>query len=85
VLLKVLVLLGLAAYFAHAGEIGLAGLAVACIIPRLGLILAGLLAITLLVKTWYGSAAILIALIAFNLIGNAVLNRHTPPSETPPT
>lgn len=79
-LLKILVLVGLAIYFFIAGELGLSFLALAAIIPNVGLFLAVILVIVLLVRTWYGSAAILIGLIAFNLIGNSILEKRVAPS-----
>ena len=83
-LIKILVLAGLAIYFFNAGEPGLALLALAAIIPGVGLILAAILAIILVINTWYSSAAILIGLIAFNLIGNAILEkRDAHPPENP--
>lgn len=79
-LLQILVLAGLAIFFFNAGESGLSLMALGGIIPGIGLLLAVILAIVLLIKTWYGSAAIVIGLIAFNLIGNAILaKRDTPP------
>ena len=85
-LLKIFVLLGLAIYFYNASEVGLALMAVGGTIPGVGLILSGILAGVLIIKTWYGSAAIVAGLIAFNLVGNAWLNKQSPsPSEgTPP-
>ena len=83
-LLKVLVLVGLAVYFFYAGEPGLTFLALAAIIPGIGLFLAALLSILLVIKTWYGSAAILVGLIIFNLVGNAMLaKKDVPPPESP--
>jgi len=36
------------------------------------------------IKTWYGSAAILVGLIIFNLVGNAMLaKKDVPPPENP--
>jgi uncharacterized membrane protein YccF (DUF307 family) len=83
-LLKLVVLIGLAIYFYQADEVGLALMAVGGIIPGIGLVLSGILAILLIMKTWYGSAAIVVGLIAFNLIGNAWLDKNSPPSEGPP-
>ena len=83
-LLKLLVLVGLAIYFFYAGEPGLAFLALAAIIPGIGLFLAALLTVILVIKTWYGSAAILVGLIIFNLVGNAMLaKKDVPPPENP--
>ena len=83
-LLKILVLAGLAIYFFSAGEIGLCLMAVGVIVPGIGIILAGVLVVSLVIKTWYGSAAVLSGLIAFNLIGNAILGkRSTLPPENP--
>ena len=75
-LLKILVLAGLATYFYLAEEIGLSLLTLGAIVPGVGLVVAGILVIALLIKTWYGSAAILIGLIAFNLIGNSLLEKR---------
>ena len=80
-LLKILVLADLAIYFFSAGEIGLCLMAVGVIVPGIGIILAGVLVVSLVIKTWYGSAAILVGLIAFNLIGNAILAKRSPPPE----
>ena len=80
-LLKILVLAGLAIYFFNAGELGLCFMAVGSIVPGIGLILAGILVVALIMKTWYGSAAILMGLIAFNLIGNAILDKRSAPPE----
>ncbi|OGA34774.1 MAG: hypothetical protein A3F75_11520 [Betaproteobacteria bacterium RIFCSPLOWO2_12_FULL_64_23] len=83
-LLKLLVLVGFAIYFFNAGERGLTFLALAAIILGIGLFLAALLAIILVIKTWYGSAAILVGLIIFNLVGNAMLaKKDVPPPENP--
>ena len=82
-LLKLLVLAGLAIYFFNAGEPGLCLMAVGAIIPGIGLILAGILVVILVIKTWYGSATILVGLIAFNLIGNAILEKRRPLPEDP--
>jgi len=75
-LIKIVVLAGLAVFFFSAGEPGLYFLALAAIIPGVGLILAALLAVVLLIKTWYGSAAIVIGIIAFNLVGNWFLAKR---------
>ena len=83
-LLKIVVLVGLAIYFFNAGEPGLTFMAVGAIIPGIGLLLAGILTIVLIVKTWYGSAAIVAGLIVFNLVGNALLNKKPiSPPENP--
>jgi len=83
-LLKIVVLVGLAIYFFNADEQGLALMAVGAIIPSIGLLLAGILTIALVLKTWYGSAAIVAGLIAFNFLGNALLNKKSiPPPEDP--
>lgn len=85
-LLKALVLVGLAIFFFIAGEPGLAFLSLASIIPNIGLLLAFMLTIVLVVKTWYGSAAILAGLIIYNLVGNALLaKKDVPPSENLPS
>ena len=82
-LLKILVLAGLAIYFFNAGEPGLCFMAAGAIVPGIGLILAGILVVILVIKTWYGSAAILGGLIAFNLVGNAILEKQSAPPENP--
>ena len=85
-LLKLVVLVGLAIYFFDAGEPGLTFMSLGAIIPGLGLILAILLTIILVVKTWYGSAAIVAGLVLFNLVGNSLLaKKSVPPSENPPS
>lgn len=84
-LLKLLVLVGLAIYFFNAGEPGLTFLALTSLIPTLGLLLAIMLVVILVVKGWYGSAVILAVLIAFNLIGNKLLEkRDLPPTDNLP-
>lgn len=84
-LLKIAVLVGLAIYFFNAGEPGLSLMAAGAIIPGIGVVLAGTLMIILIVKTWYGSAVIVAGLVAFNLIGNALLDKKLiPPDENPP-
>ena len=75
-LLKIVVLAGLAIFFFNAEEPGLSLLALGGIIPGIGLLLTAILVVVLLIKTWYGSAAILVGLIAFNLIGNAILKKR---------
>ena len=72
-LLKLLVLVGLAIYFFSAAEPGLGLMSLAALTPTVGLFLAALMVIILVIKSWYGSAAILAGLIAFNLIGNKLL------------
>lgn len=72
-ILKALVLLGIAIYSARNGEWGLAGLAVTSIVPRVGLFLAILLTVILLVKGWYWPAGIVGGLIVFNLVGNRLV------------
>lgn len=74
-LLKLVVLIGLAIYFFYEGEPGLGLMAGAAIIPGIGLLLAAILVIFLVIKTWYGSAAILAGLIVFNLVGNKLLEK----------
>lgn len=80
-LLKVLVLVGLAIYFWP--EVGLSFLALSALAPSIGLIPAGILVIILVVKSWYGSAAILAGLIVFNLVGSALLQKQSalPPND----
>jgi hypothetical protein len=81
-IIKLLVLVGLAIYFFTAAEPGLALMSLASIIPNIGLLLAFILTIALIVKTWYGSAAILAALIIWNLVGNALFSKKDgPPPE----
>ena len=85
-LLKLLVLVGLAIYFFIAGEPGLTFMSLASIIPGVGLFLAILMAIILVIKSWYVSAAIVAGLVIFNLIGNSLLAKSDiPPSESPPS
>lgn len=87
-LLKILVLVGLAIYFYNAGEPGLAFISLAAIIPYTGLFIAIFMTVTLVIKTWYGSAAIVASLIIYNVIGNYLLakltNNSISPSESPP-
>lgn len=81
-MLKILVLVGLAIYFWP--EAGLSFLALSALAPGIGLVPAVILVIILVVKSWYGSAAILAGLIAFNLIGNAIFQKQSAmPTETP--
>jgi hypothetical protein len=75
-LVKVIVLAGLAIYLFIAGDIGLALMAVSGTIPGVGILLAGILAAILIVKSWYGSAAIAAGLIAFHLAANALLDQR---------
>lgn len=75
-LLQILVLAGLAIFFFNAGESGLSLMALGGIIPGIGLIVALILAVVLVIKTWYGSAAIVAGLVAWNLVGNAILAKR---------
>ncbi|HEX7182067.1 MAG TPA: hypothetical protein VF756_09505 [Thermoanaerobaculia bacterium] len=75
--LKVVVLLGIAIYCARNGEWGLAALAVTAIVPRIGLFLAILLAVTLAIKEWYWPAAIVGGLIVLNLVANKLMEPDT--------
>ena len=80
--LKILVLVGLAIYFWP--EAGLSFLALSALAPGIGLVPAVILVVILLVKSWYGSAAILAGLIVFNLVGNALLQKQSVlPPESP--
>jgi len=72
-LLKLVVLVGLAIYFWP--EAGLSFLALCALIPHAGLVPAVLLTVILVAKSWYGSAAIVAGLVAFNLIGNSYLDK----------
>jgi hypothetical protein len=74
-ILKFVVLIGLAIYFAVVGQWLYCLWAVLCIIPVLGLWLAIALSIVLVVNGFYASGAILIILISINLIGNEILKK----------
>ena len=75
-LLKFLVLAGVAIYCFNSGEIGLSLLALAALVPSVGLLLAIVLVVIFIIKGWYYSAAIVGALVIFNLVGNAILNKN---------
>lgn len=77
-LLKLAVLLGMAIFFFRHGEPGLGISSLLALAPGVGLLTAMILVVILLVKTWYGSAAIIASLIAFNLIGNRLLGLDRP-------
>ena len=74
-LLKILVLLGIAVYCAIQGEWWLVAFAVLAMIPRVGLLWAILLTVILAVKGWYLPAGILGGLIVYNLVGNLLVER----------
>ena len=76
--LKLVVLAGLAYYLYQANEIGLAFFALASMVPFAGLMAAFLLVGILIWKSMFIPAAVLGALIAFNLIGNYVMKKRVP-------
>jgi len=73
-ILKIVVLLGIAIYLALNGLWLLAALAVVSIVPRIGLFTALLLAVFLFVNRSVWPGLIVSGLIAFNLIGNYLLD-----------
>jgi len=77
-LLKIIVLLGLATYFLINKLWLFALLSILSLIPKYGLLVAIILAIALLGTAHYLLTAILTMFIAWNLIGNEILNRTTP-------
>ena len=75
-LLKVVVLVGIAVYFALHGSWFFAVLALAALWPRVGIAIAGLLTILLAFAREVWPAVILAALILFNLLGNYYFSRQ---------
>ncbi len=80
-ILKIVVLLGIAIYLFIEGYWPLTILAIAAIIPSAGLIIAILLAILLLISAQYWVFGILSTLIAWNLIGNYLMQKKSKRTE----
>lgn len=72
-LIKIAVLIAMAVYAYSQGEPVLAGAFLLGLIPSVGLLITAINVVILLFKGWYGSAAIIGGLIAFNLLGNAYM------------
>jgi hypothetical protein len=71
----------MAVYAYSQGEPVLAGAFLLGLIPSIGLLITALNVVILLFKGWYGSAAIIGGLIAFNLLGNYYFNKKRQDSE----
>lgn len=80
-LIKIAVLIAMAVYAYSQGEPVLAGALLLGLIPSIGLLITALNVVILLFKGWYGSAAIIGGLIAFNLLGNYYFNKKRQDSE----
>ena len=80
-LIKIAVLIAMAVYAYSQGEPVLAGALLLGLIPSIGLLITALNVVILLLKGWYGSAAIIGGLIAFNLLGNYYFNKKHQDSE----
>jgi hypothetical protein len=80
-LIKIAVLIAMAVYVYSQGEPVLAGAFLLGLIPSIGLLITALNVVILLFKGWYGSAAIIGGLIAFNLLGNYYFNKKRQDSE----
>ena len=74
-LIKIAVLIAMAVYAYSQGEPVLAGALLLGLIPSIGLLITALNVVILLFKGWYGSAAIIGGLIAFNLLGNYYMTK----------
>jgi hypothetical protein len=74
-LIKIAVLIAMAVYAYSQGEPVLAGAFLLGLIPSIGLLITALNVVILLFKGWYGSAAIIGGLIAFNLLGNFYMTK----------
>ena len=74
-LIKIIVLIAMAIYAYSQGEPVLAGAFLLGLIPSVGLLITALNVVILLFKGWYGSAAIIGGLIAFNLLGNYYMTK----------
>jgi hypothetical protein len=74
-LIKIAVLIAMAVYAYSQGEPVLAGALLLGLIPSVGLLITALNVVILLFKGWYGSAAIIGGLIAFNLLGNFYMTK----------
>ncbi len=80
-LIKIAVLIAMAVYAYSQGEPVLAGALLLGLIPGIGLLITVLNVVILLFKGWYGSAAIIGGLIAFNLLGNYYFKKKRQDSE----
>lgn len=75
-ILKLIVLIGLAVRLYYLGHPSLAALAIVSLVPKAGLIIAAILAIILFIMALYIEGAILAALIVFNLVGNHFIGKY---------
>lgn len=83
-LIKLAALIALAIYFFYVGEPLFAIMAVGASVPFAGLVVAAILAVMLILKTWYLQSAIVVVLIAFSVARNAFLKKtRMRPPESP--
>ena len=83
-LIKLAALIVLTIYFFYVGEPLFAILAVGASVPFAGLLVAAILVVMLIMKTWYLQAIIVVALIAFSFARDQFLKKtRMRPPESP--